>query len=104
LRLVGSAITRSIRGNDFAARVGGDEFAVLLGRADAEDARHIAERIGRAVEQDTELALTVSIGIAGLSDDARGTVLAADVALYGAKAAGRNRVLASGEGSPDALR
>jgi diguanylate cyclase (GGDEF)-like protein len=104
LRLVGSAITRSIRAHDFAARVGGDEFAVLLGHADAEDAHHIAERIGRAVEQDTDLALTVSIGIAALCDDPRGTVLAADVALYDAKAAGRNRAVAAGEVSPDALR
>jgi diguanylate cyclase (GGDEF)-like protein len=104
LRLVGSAIMRAIRGNDFAARVGGDEFAVLLGQAGAEDALRVAERIADAVTQDTDRALTVSIGIAALRDDPRGTVLAADVALYDAKAAGRNRVAAAGEVSPDALR
>lgn len=104
LRVVGAAIRRAIRGEDFAARVGGDEFAVLLRQADAEDARHVADRIGQAVAQDTDLALTVSVGIAALSGDPRGTVLAADVALYDAKAAGRDRVVAAREVSPDALR
>jgi len=92
LRLIGTAIVRATRGHDFAARVGGDEFAVLLPKADTEQARQVGLRIREAIAADTELPVTVSIGLAPLSGDVRATVLAADGALYDAKAAGRDCV------------
>ncbi len=94
LRMIGSAIIETLRGHDFAARVGGDEFAVLLPRAGADDARAIGERIRDAVSASTDLAVTVSVGVAPLTGDVRGAVLAADAALYEAKDAGRDRVVA----------
>ena len=95
LRAIGSAITKAIRDHDFAARVGGDEFAVLLPRTGADDARAIADRIRAAVSASTDLPVTVSIGLAALTVDSRGALLTADAALYEAKGAGKDCVVAS---------
>jgi diguanylate cyclase (GGDEF)-like protein len=93
LRLMGTALGRAIREQDFAARVGGDEFAVLLPSANLEEAHAITDRIREAIAEITQPPATVSIGLAPLSPDARAVVLAADLALYAAKGAGRNRVV-----------
>lgn len=92
LRRIGRLIGQMLRSHDFVARVGGDEFTVLLDRATRDEARLVASRIAQAIADDAELPVTVSIGLASLRDDARATVLAADAALYEAKAAGRNGV------------
>jgi diguanylate cyclase (GGDEF)-like protein len=93
LRAIGTTIAHETRGNDFTARVGGDEFAVLLPHATRDEAHEVGLRIRRAVAADAELPVTVSIGVAPLGADVRATVLAADVALYEAKAAGRDRII-----------
>ncbi len=92
LRLVGQAITASIRPQDFAARIGGDEFAAILPLAGLDAAQEIGERIRRAIAATADLPVTVSIGAARLGHDARPALLAADVALYTAKASGRDCV------------
>jgi diguanylate cyclase (GGDEF)-like protein len=90
-----------VRGEDIAARIGGEEFAVLLPESDLEAARAFAERLREAVAATPfELGgesrhLTISIGIAGLADSRRersALMQAADAALYRAKDEGRNRV------------
>jgi diguanylate cyclase (GGDEF)-like protein len=101
LRLVGQAITASIRPQDFAARIGGDEFAAILPLASLEAAREIGERVRRAIAATADLPVTVSVGAALLAKEARAALLAADVALYEAKASGRDRVTAV---SPNALQ
>ena len=92
LRRIGAVVARALRSHDFAARIGGDEFAVLLDRATREEARCVATRITHAIAADADLPVTVSIGLAPMLETTRATVLAADVALYDAKAAGRNGV------------
>lgn len=81
---------------DIVARVGGEEFAVILPNTDTEGALEVAERMRTAVGQATWLAqpATISIGVATLqpAEDASGFYSRADAALYAAKAAGRNRV------------
>ena len=90
---VGKAILDNLRPGDFGARFGGDEFVVLLPGLDTDEATEIAERIRSAVETTLrDPAVTVSIGLAGLTDDSRGTALSIDQALYAAKRAGRNTV------------
>ncbi|WP_371999059.1 GGDEF domain-containing protein (plasmid) [Tistrella mobilis] len=83
------------------ARIGGEEFVILLRHADPDAARHFAERLRRAVETGSflvggeRLAITVSIGLAFPAADDTDLTPAlerADRALYAAKRGGRNRV------------
>jgi diguanylate cyclase (GGDEF)-like protein len=86
---------------DWCARVGGEEFAVVLPEADAAKACRSAEAIRAAVAREPvgtaagSIPLTVSIGISGCvlgTDDAESLLQHSDAALYASKAAGRNRV------------
>lgn len=99
LKLIAQALTTQSRTSDLVARYGGEEFIIILTGTDADGASVLAERFRRGVERATwnDCALTVSIGVASASgDDADATELvkAADAALYRAKTAGRNTVLA----------
>jgi len=105
LRLVGESLVRAVRHMDIVARIGGDEFIVILPETDETLAAQIAERIRREVAMVRPPApgsdplanapVTISIGIASYqinSDDREGLLERADQALYKAKAGGRNRV------------
>ncbi len=91
---VAATLSRSIRENDLVARIGGEEFAVLLPGADLAVATGIAERMRRAVES-LACGVTISLGIALYPDhatDPTSLVKAADDATYRAKSLGRNQV------------
>lgn len=100
---VAGALRRHIREKDLLARVGGEEFMVLLHHAEAAAAHEAAERLRQAVEHEAialapgqHLHCTISIGYcvaAGGESSWRAVVVAADRALYAAKQAGRNRVV-----------
>jgi diguanylate cyclase (GGDEF)-like protein len=104
LREVAQLLSSHVRKVDSVARVGGEEFMVLLPRTDTQDARLVAEKLRSAIVMHPFAggadqpggALTVSIGVAELAatDDEHGNTLIvrADQALYAAKHAGRNRV------------
>ncbi|MDF1608288.1 GGDEF domain-containing protein [Hoeflea sp. YIM 152468] len=101
LLAVAEAIARAIRNGDFGARIGGEEFAVILNGADREDALRVAERIRSNVEdmsittaEGKKLKLTVSVGGSELASHASPdeVMRAADAKLYEAKRGGRNRV------------
>ncbi|MDA8198680.1 MAG: GGDEF domain-containing protein [Thermaerobacter sp.] len=92
---VAAALSRSIREGDLVARIGGEEFAVLLPGADLAVATGIAERMRRTVEA-LSLGVTISLGVALYPDHAvepTALVKAADDATYRAKLAGRNQVV-----------
>lgn len=106
-----ATIAAALRTGDLLGRLGGEEFAVVLQNASEADARAISERIRVAVERlaiaaapDQTLHVTASIGLAFGRGSARkcfDTLLAsADKALYAAKSAGRNRVVAANEAWP----
>ena len=89
------------RGSDFVARFGGEEFVILLPETGLEGAIVLAEKLRAAIEKTTfehggkEIKITASFGIAGKESSAtkEDFVKRADVALYEAKEAGRNRVI-----------
>jgi diguanylate cyclase (GGDEF)-like protein len=101
LRAVIAPIAAELRLGDAFGRWGGEEFLVILPGADAQDAQAVAERIRACIEalplmvSGTRIGLTLSIGIAALDEGAatpEQLIEGADIALYRAKADGRNRV------------
>ena len=98
LRDFAALLEREQRSGDTLARVGGEEFAVVLFGVDLRDAVSFAERIGRELQSRGSghtPPLSASAGVAALSEqDANpaALLLVADRALYAAKAAGRRRV------------
>jgi len=109
LKAVASSIQELLRETDVLARIGGEEFTVLLPNTEAETARDIAERIRANIEgievpddHGKVVKLTTSIGYASwhpgiISDESvndvhRRLMAAADKAVYKAKQSGRNRV------------
>ncbi len=111
LRAVADAIKHAVRGHDMVGRYGGEEFAVVLPGLGGDDVTIAAERIRAAVAalavavQDLDgderviSGLTASVGAATYPDhgaDRTTLLLAADAALYDAKASGRDRTRVAG--------
>ena len=103
LRRFALAIRQGIRGVDTAARLGGEEFALVLPRSSPESALQVAERIRGAFAEEAyetggeALRCTVSAGVATAGENGQPfeeVLRNADTALYAAKRDGRNRVVA----------
>lgn len=101
LILVGETILKELRSADLVARVGGDEFIILLPQTDVKNALILANRVRRAFAQATcerfaDHHVTLSVGVACSDDpeiaDHRQLVACADRALYRAKGLGKNKV------------
>ena len=105
---VARALSRILRPGETVARVGGEEFVLLLPGADAQDAVARAEEARAACAgvqvpvRGGTVGVTTSVGVAQLSPDgsAEGLIREADRAMYAAKAAGRDRVVRAGEPTP----
>jgi diguanylate cyclase (GGDEF)-like protein/PAS domain S-box-containing protein len=101
LREISSLLKQRVRDSDTVARVGGDEFAMLLAGCPLDKARQIADDICQAVAdhkfawQDRAFDIGVSIGLVEVGKDsgsAEGVLSAADSACYVAKQQGRGRI------------
>ncbi|MGI9402268.1 MAG: PleD family two-component system response regulator [Rhizobiaceae bacterium] len=104
LREFAKRLQKTVRNIDLACRYGGEEFVVVMPDTDISLASSVAERIRTEVASHpifidngaSQLSITVSLGIACIEngeDTAEKLIKRADVALYNAKRAGRNRVV-----------
>jgi diguanylate cyclase (GGDEF)-like protein len=96
LRRVGSVLKGRVRDTDVVARIGGEEFGLILPRTNAQEAHEIAERVRSAIEEieTRDHLVTSSAGIASFPTDASDPATLyelADGALYWAKRAGKRR-------------
>jgi diguanylate cyclase (GGDEF)-like protein len=96
------------RAPDVVARVGGEEFAILLPETDMENSRAVAERLRRKVAaaplnvSGIQVPATISVGVSEFNAPMNGVsdlMKLADRMLYAAKRAGRNRVVSPGDAS-----
>ena len=101
LQAIAASTRATLRGSDLACRYGGEEFLVILPETDAGEAALVAERLrGAVAETDVDgLTVTISVGVATWPSarirDGDTLVSSADAALYAAKNAGRNQVMAA---------
>jgi two-component system, cell cycle response regulator len=106
LREFAMRLRQSVRGFDLACRYGGEEFVIVMPDTDPAFAEKVAERIREQIARNPftiadgakTLEVTISVGVASLKaepDTAGEMMKRADIALYQAKNAGRNRVVAS---------
>jgi two-component system, cell cycle response regulator len=103
LRVLAARAMNSVRTVDLVARLGGEEFVVVMPETDLANAAAVAERLRFAVARepftvraaDLKLSVTISVGVAAAAggDDRDSLLKRADDALYGAKTGGRNRVI-----------
>jgi two-component system cell cycle response regulator len=105
LREFAVRLASNVRAIDLPCRYGGEEFTVIMPDTKLEDAQRIAERIRlhvagspfRVAHGEEQLTVTISIGVAstcGPTDSPEALLKRADDAVYEAKAAGRNKVVA----------
>jgi diguanylate cyclase (GGDEF)-like protein len=105
LKLLATTLQGALRSEDLFGRLGGEEFVAVLPESDESAAAASAERLRRAVEdcafsvRGQAHPLRVSIGVAVMQsgDDFAALLRRADLAMYAAKRAGRNRVRGPGD-------
>ena len=104
LARIAHLMNATIRESDLLARYGGEEFVVLAG-TDLEGAVRLAEKLRLAIEEaamgsaetESDLRVTVSVGVARFKGDRKAFFRDADRALYAAKSAGKNCVVVDAE-------
>ena len=100
LKIIANVLRKGLRGDDFIARFGGEEFALLMPGSDLSGGSRLLERLRAAVEQcpfhfkGERVTVTMSAGVAVFKsgENASQVLKRADQALYRAKETGRNQI------------
>ncbi len=92
IRQVGETLLNGVRNTDIVARVGGEEFAVIMPHTTMNEAKIVLNRLRIAVELSNDLPVTISVGYSDLTADRTHSYKCADIALYDSKNTGRNRI------------
>ncbi len=113
IRRVSRILKETLRETDQVARLGADEFAVLLPNCTIDQGQTVAENLSRAISElkcisaDRQLDVTVSIGVAAVNPDCDGIVsvmASAEIACTAAKEGGRNRIEIFADDNTDLIR
>ena len=105
LKAFADIAAKAVREEDFVARLGGEEFILVLTNASVVDARRVADRLRRQTQlmvidpKEPDFSVTASVGIAAYQprEAIQQLLNRADGAMYTAKTRGRNRVVVAGE-------
>lgn len=97
IQQVANALASDSRDVDTVARIGGEEFAIILPYTHLDDAILLLNRKRKKIQDDSDIGVTISAGVVELSTQCLGeeAYKAADMALYKAKEGGRNKVCSS---------
>lgn len=103
LRTIGALFRSALRGADYATRIGGDEFALILPNTSGDEAAEASERLRSRIEslllpRSCRITASFGVAVAGRCERARQLYERADAALYAAKRRGKNRVEVAGSG------
>ena len=99
LEYIGKFLRQRLRKSDVSARIGGEEFGVLLPTATPETTEQLAEKLRQGIEEslisfnEDNIKVTASIGVTSGDSDIDTLVKHADIAMYRAKESGRNTVV-----------
>lgn len=89
---VAAILQESLRTTDFVARVGGEEFAILMPHTSLAEARRVLDRLRIEVQLSGGTKVTVSIGYTDLTGNSTHSYKCADIGLYESKSSGRNTI------------
>lgn len=92
IRLVASVLRDGSRETDFVARIGGEEFAIIMPHTELKDASMVVNRLRVAVSQIEKYQVTISGGLTDIGLSTDHAYKCADLALYESKANGRNTI------------
>ncbi|NRA25098.1 MAG: GGDEF domain-containing protein, partial [Oleispira sp.] len=101
LKIIARSLQSNLRDSDFIARFGGEEFIVLMPETSAEEAKFVADKLRKKIEESPfnfkkePVQITISFGISEFSqgESLEEVFQRADKALYKAKENGRNQVM-----------
>ncbi len=92
IKEVARILTNHLRETDVVARIGGEEFAIIMPHTPLNEAEIVINRVRTAIHIETSLNITISGGITEIGPTAGNSYKRADIALYESKTLGRNQV------------
>jgi len=92
IREVAKILQNGLRNTDVLARVGGEEFAIIMPHTTVSAAEVVLNRLRVAVSISKQVDVTISVGYTELTSNSTLSYKCADIALYDSKSSGRNKV------------